>query len=207
MPGGSLLVPTSELACGDAIENKEEQCDDEDSLDLDGTDDADSVPPPQQASTFNSRESLQEPRTDKREYRRIVLGNSLQVLLISDPDTDKSAACMYVSIGHLSDPDGCEGLAHLLMRVLLLAYASEKYPGKDSYCQYIVEHGGYTEGILYPNQTDYHFNINNDCFEEALERFSQIFIKPLMSTEAAMREIKTVESASKPSQLGKSSLS
>ncbi|MBA0792698.1 hypothetical protein Gohar_017174 [Gossypium harknessii] len=30
------------------------------------------------------------PRIDKREYRRIVLRNSLQVLLISDPDTDKA---------------------------------------------------------------------------------------------------------------------
>uniref|UniRef100_M4D0T7 Uncharacterized protein n=1 Tax=Brassica campestris TaxID=3711 RepID=M4D0T7_BRACM len=29
------------------------------------------------------------PRTDNREYRKIVLKNSLQVLLISDPDTDK----------------------------------------------------------------------------------------------------------------------
>lgn len=29
-------------------------------------------------------------RTDKREYRRIVLPNSLQVLLVSDPDTDKA---------------------------------------------------------------------------------------------------------------------
>ena len=29
------------------------------------------------------------PRTDKREYRKIVLKNSLEVLLISDPETDK----------------------------------------------------------------------------------------------------------------------
>ena len=29
------------------------------------------------------------PRTDTREYRRIVLRNSLEVLLISDPETDK----------------------------------------------------------------------------------------------------------------------
>lgn len=29
------------------------------------------------------------PRTDSREYRMIVLKNLLQVLLISDPDTDK----------------------------------------------------------------------------------------------------------------------
>ena len=28
-------------------------------------------------------------RNDKREYKRIVLKNSLEVLLVSDPDTDK----------------------------------------------------------------------------------------------------------------------
>jgi secreted Zn-dependent insulinase-like peptidase len=33
------------------------------------------------------------PRTDKREYRRVVLPNDLQVLIISDPDTDKVACC------------------------------------------------------------------------------------------------------------------
>ncbi|CAF2148899.1 unnamed protein product [Brassica napus] len=55
------------------------------------------------------------PRTDNREYRKIVLKNSLQVLLISDPDTDKKkcAASMSVSIRSFSDPQGLEGLAHL----------------------------------------------------------------------------------------------
>ncbi|KAH0909608.1 hypothetical protein HID58_032929, partial [Brassica napus] len=53
------------------------------------------------------------PRTDNREYRKIVLKNSLQVLLISDPDTNKCAASMSVSIRSFSDPQGLEGLAHL----------------------------------------------------------------------------------------------
>ncbi|KAK9921954.1 hypothetical protein M0R45_030446 [Rubus argutus] len=53
-------------------------------------------------------------RKDKREYRRIILPNSLEVLLISHPDTDKCAASMSVSVGFFSDPDGLEGLAHLL---------------------------------------------------------------------------------------------
>lgn len=34
-------------------------------------------------------------RTDKREYRRIVLKNSLEVLLISDPDTDKAIQSFF----------------------------------------------------------------------------------------------------------------
>ncbi|EXB42736.1 hypothetical protein L484_004758 [Morus notabilis] len=67
-------------------------------------------------------------RTDKREYRRIVLPNSLQVLLISDPDTDKAnpksprtirsccAASMDVRVGSFCDPDGLEGLAHFLVK-------------------------------------------------------------------------------------------
>ncbi|KAF9598098.1 hypothetical protein IFM89_024443 [Coptis chinensis] len=59
-------------------------------------------------------EIIIKPRTDKREYRRIVLPNALQVLLISDPETDKAAASMNVSVGYYSDPEGLEGLAHFL---------------------------------------------------------------------------------------------
>ncbi|CAL2272341.1 unnamed protein product [Prunus armeniaca] len=85
-------------------------------------------------------EEIVKARTDKREYRRIVLPNSLEVLLISDPDTDKAnglsdthfswplvslnfyflnsirlcAASMDVSVGAFSNPDGLEGLAHFL---------------------------------------------------------------------------------------------
>jgi len=60
------------------------------------------------------------PRTDKREYRRIVLKNSLEVLLISDPETDKCAASMNVSVGSFTDPEGLEGLAHFLGTLYLL---------------------------------------------------------------------------------------
>jgi len=53
-------------------------------------------------------------RSDKRQYRRVVLPNALEILLISDPDTDKAAACMEVEVGSFSDPEGLEGLAHFL---------------------------------------------------------------------------------------------
>jgi secreted Zn-dependent insulinase-like peptidase len=35
------------------------------------------------------------PRNDKREYRRVVLPNSLEVCLISDPDTDKVSSFSF----------------------------------------------------------------------------------------------------------------
>ncbi|KAL0665854.1 hypothetical protein Bca4012_028558 [Brassica carinata] len=136
--------------------------------------------------------SILKPRTDNREYRKIVLKNSLQVLLISDPDTDKCAASMSVSIGSFSDPQGLEGLAHFLEHMLF--YASAKYPEEDSYSKYITEHGGSTNAYTSSEETNYHFDINADCFSEALDRFAQFFIKPLMSAEATMREIKAVDS-------------
>ncbi|XP_021283487.1 insulin-degrading enzyme-like 1, peroxisomal [Herrania umbratica] len=132
------------------------------------------------------------PRTDKREYRRIVLRNSLQVLLVSDPDTDKCAASMSVGVGSFCDPVGLEGLAHFLEHMLF--YASEKYPLEDSYSKYITEHGGSTNAFTASEQTNYYFDVNTDCFEEALDRFAQFFIKPLMSADATTREIKAVES-------------
>ncbi|KAK6244176.1 hypothetical protein QUC31_010585 [Theobroma cacao] len=132
------------------------------------------------------------PRTDKREYRRIVLRNSLQVLLVSDPDTDKCAASMNVGVGSFCDPVGLEGLAHFLEHMLF--YASEKYPLEDSYSKYITEHGGSTNAFTASEQTNYYFDVNTDCFEEALDRFAQFFIKPLMSADATTREIKAVDS-------------
>nr|GLL36597.1 Zinc-metallopeptidase, peroxisomal [Ipomoea trifida] len=86
------------------------------------------------------------PRSDKREYRRIVLDNSLEVLLISDPETDK--------------------------------------------------HGGSTNAFTSSEHTNFYFDVNNDGFEEALDRFAQFFIKPLMSADATTREIKAVDSGS-----------
>lgn len=33
--------------------------------------------------------TIVKPRNDDREYKRVLLSNGLQVLLVSDPDTDK----------------------------------------------------------------------------------------------------------------------
>lgn len=36
---------------------------------------------------------------DKRFYRGLILSNHMKVLLVSDPETDKSAAAMDVNVG------------------------------------------------------------------------------------------------------------
>uniref|UniRef100_M1CLN2 Insulin degrading enzyme n=1 Tax=Solanum tuberosum TaxID=4113 RepID=M1CLN2_SOLTU len=140
----------------------------------------------------NMAVEIVKPRIDKRDYRRIVLQNNLEILLISDPETDKCAASMNVCVGAFSDPEGLEGLAHFLEHMLF--YASEKYPVEDSYSKYITENGGSTNAFTSSEDTNYYFEVNADGFEEALDRFAQFFIKPLMSADATTREIKAVDS-------------
>ncbi|KAG2646269.1 hypothetical protein PVAP13_2KG499300 [Panicum virgatum] len=152
------------------------------------------APPPAAAvaAAATGGVEITKPRNDKRGYRRVVLPNALECLLISDPDTDKAAASMSVSVGYFCDPDGLEGLAHFLEHMLF--YASKKYPIEDSYSKYIAEHGGSTNAFTSTERTNFYFDVNSDSLHDALDRFAQFFIKPLMSPDAVHREIKAVDS-------------
>ena len=55
-------------------------------------------------------ETMKKPLNDDREYRHFVLGEELDVLLICDPETEKSAVALDVAIGQLCDT--VPGLAH-----------------------------------------------------------------------------------------------
>lgn len=59
---------------------------------------------------------------DHRLYRcrLIMLENGMEVLLISDPTTDKASAAMDVKVGHLSDPEDLQGLAHFCEHLLFM---------------------------------------------------------------------------------------
>ncbi|GAQ79598.1 Insulinase family protein [Klebsormidium nitens] len=133
-----------------------------------------------------------QPRSDKRAYRWVRLENELQALLISDPETDKAAAAMDVKAGYFLDPPDLSGLAHFLEHMLF--YSSAKYPEEDSYSKYLTEHGGRSNAYTSSEDTNYHFDVNAEFLEEALDRFAQFFIGPLLSEDATSREMKAVDS-------------
>ena len=56
----------------------------------------------------------------------------LQVLLVSDETTDKSAAALDVHIGHMSDPNNLPGLAHFCEHMLFLGRSTSVTIQKDS---------------------------------------------------------------------------
>lgn len=47
---------------------------------------------------------IEKSENDDREYRLIKLANELEVLLVSDSNTDKASAAMDVHIGQIHDP-------------------------------------------------------------------------------------------------------
>lgn len=127
---------------------------------------------------------------DQRDYRAIKLGNELEVLLVSDPETEKSAAALSVGIGLLFDPMTQQGMAHYLEHMLFLG--TEKYPDTAEYGEFITANGGGTNAYTWMDVTNYMFNIKNEAFDEGLDRFSDFFKAPKLYPEYTEKEINAV---------------
>ena len=130
--------------------------------------------------------------TDRSEYRHLVLDNGLRVILLSDPDLNKASAAMVIGVGSYMDPENRPGLAHFLEHMLFLG--TEKYPDEAEYGNYLKSHGGYSNAYTAGDHTNYHFEISDQAFEGALDRFSQFFIAPMFDAEFTDREMNAVDS-------------
>ncbi|WP_299734308.1 insulinase family protein [uncultured Endozoicomonas sp.] len=129
---------------------------------------------------------------DDRDYRYLTLDNGLKVLLISDADTDKSAAAVDVNVGSYQDPDDRLGLAHFLEHMLFMG--TEKYPDVDGYSEFIRANGGGSNAYTADVRTNYYFDINSDQFQPAMDRLAQFFIAPKLDPEYVEREKNAVDS-------------
>ncbi len=126
-----------------------------------------------------------------RKVAKIRLKNGLEAYLVSDPETNQSGASLSVEAGSWSDPKEYPGMAHFCEHMLFLG--TKAYPGESDYSQFITEHGGKNNAFTASNQTVYMFSINNEAFQEALNRFSHFFIDPLFNTSSVERELHAVD--------------
>jgi insulysin len=143
---------------------------------------------PDATATIEPRQSP----NDQRSYRYLTLSNKLQVLLVSDPATDKSAAALSVYRGSFHDPDERLGLAHFLEHMLFIGTA--KYPQVDTFQQYITANGGSSNAYTAADHTNYFFDVKNSALNEGIDRFAHFFIDPLLSAEYVEREKNAVHS-------------
>ena len=129
---------------------------------------------------------------DTRSYASIVLENKLEVLLVSDPTIEKSAAALSVAAGSFQEPKGFGGLAHYLEHMLFLG--TKSYPTVGEYNEFITRNGGSQNAYTQLDHTNYMIAVNNDQYDEALKRFSGFFYESLLDETYAEKEKNAVHS-------------
>ena len=115
---------------------------------------------------------------DDRAYALIELANGLEVMLVSDPTVEKSAAALSVGLGAAADPDEYPGMAHYLEHMLFMG--SAQYPDPDGFMAFTAEHGGMSNAYTGLDITNYMMTVENEAFPEGLDRFSSFFTDPLL---------------------------
>lgn len=123
---------------------------------------------------------------DEREYRILTLDNHIEIMLVSDPNTDKSAASLSVGVGLLQDPETQQGMAHYLEHMLFLG--TEKYPDTNGYSEFMSNNGGSQNAYTWLDITNYMFKVNNEAYDEGLDRFSDFFKAPKLYPEYVDKE-------------------
>ncbi|MCF2856067.1 insulinase family protein [Pseudoalteromonas sp. SMS1] len=131
-------------------------------------------------------ESLVVSPNDDRQYRVLTLENGIDVVLVSDPSAEKSAAALSVGVGLLHDPMSQQGMAHYLEHMLFLG--TEQFPDPDEYSEFMQRNGGSHNAYTWLDVTNYMLKINNDAYDEALERFSDFFKAPKLYPEYTDKE-------------------
>ena len=87
------------------------------------------------ASTQDAEPAVIISPNDDRDYGLIELANGLEVILVSDPNAEKSAAALSIGLGAASDPEEYPGMAHYLEHMLFMG--SKKYPNEKIYSEFI----------------------------------------------------------------------
>jgi protease-3 len=129
---------------------------------------------------------------DNREYASIVLDNQLEIMLVSDPSIEKSAAALSVAVGSLQEPKEFGGLAHYLEHMLFLGTSS--YPTVGDYSEFVSRNGGSQNAYTQLDHTNYMVAVNNDAYDEALSRFSGFFYEATLDQRYADKERNAVHS-------------
>ncbi|QQX79498.1 insulinase family protein [Shewanella sp. KX20019] len=144
------------------------------------------------ASSVVDSNEIKKSVNDERSYRVITLDNELEVVLVSDPSIEKSAAALSVGVGSYQEPLEFGGLAHYLEHMLFLG--TKTYPKVGEYADFVAKNGGTINAYTQLDHTNYMIAVNNGAYNEALARFSGFFYEPLLDAKYADKERNAVHS-------------
>ncbi|XP_072378297.1 nardilysin-like [Diabrotica undecimpunctata] len=146
--------------------------------------------------------------SDKKEYNIIKLKNGLVAVLISEVKTQTdsneidgvtianeeklAAATLQIGAGCFCDPVDVLGLSHLLEHMVFMG--SEKFPIENDFDSFLTKGGGSSNAGTEYESTSFYFVCLEKHLPEALDKWSQFFIAPLLKKEALTREREAVDS-------------
>ena len=136
--------------------------------------------------------NIEKSKSDLFDSKVIVLQNGLTALLVSDPEAERSSAALGVNVGSYTDNPDENGLAHFCEHLLFMG--TEKYPSENDYEDYLAKNSGSSNAYTSGDKTVYYFDVANDGFEGAIDRFAQFFICPTFNKGSVEREINAVDS-------------
>lgn len=131
------------------------------------------------------------PSLSCRQTAKIRLNNGLEALIISDPESNQSAAALAMHVGSWSNPPEYPGMAHFLEHLLFMA--SETYPQENGYFKQVTNNGGTLNAYTASDRTVYMFSVNHSAFPSTLDYFAHMFIDPLFSPSGIGRELHAVD--------------
>lgn len=134
---------------------------------------------------------LLNPDLAERKTAKLRLHNNLEILLVSDPLADQSAAAMAVEAGSWNDPVEYPGMAHFCEHMLFMG--TEKYPDEHEFQSLVSDYAGLTNAFTAPNRTVYMFASQPEGFLPILDRFARFFIDPLFNPSGISREMHAVD--------------
>ena len=102
-------------------------------------------------------------------------------------ETCKAAASLAVGVGSFADPPAIGGLAHFCEHMLFMG--TRKYPGENEFEEFLSQAGGSSNAYTDCEATVYTFEVRPAGLQEALDRFAQFFIAPLMRRDTVEREV------------------
>lgn len=135
-------------------------------------------------------------KCDRKLYEYFTLQNGLEVLLVSNKNTNvnhvTAAAAMCIGSGSFCDPPMIQGLAHFTEHMLFMG--SDKYPGENHYDEFVSSNGGQCNACTEGEYTLYNFDINVTKFAKALDIFANCFISPSFCNSSVDKELRAIES-------------
>lgn len=138
---------------------------------------------------------VRKPLTDKRSYTYKTFDSGLRVLLVQNPEAQKSSYAVAVEVGSIDDPEDFQGLAHFCEHMVFLG--SKKYPQEDQFSSELALYGGTNNAYTSSDQTVYYAEVGNEGFEKTFDIFAQFFIEPTFASKMVNKEINAVDSEHK----------